>query len=213
MESDGAESGYVALRMRESLCLLSGWEGARAGRVALVVSRSTECWVLHGSHTKVNTNKGKIKRKWLFNPFPADVAIKRHLGSAPKSHFCDLTGKTEVIGLSDLMTLLLTWGIYIGNRRIEHSMFKKKINWLKIDLVDQKLFKIQLTKMWELVTRRWNAWHWEKHCIFTAGGERVKEKKGNKLWTFLTKMFICRSNKGDKLTGFIVASHCLSWGY
>jgi hypothetical protein len=29
--------------------------------------------------------------KWneFFNPFPADVANKRHLGSAPKSHFCD----------------------------------------------------------------------------------------------------------------------------
>jgi hypothetical protein len=41
----------------------------------------------------------------LFNPFPADVANKGHLGSAPKSHFYDLTGETEVIGLSDLMTL------------------------------------------------------------------------------------------------------------
>jgi hypothetical protein len=50
---------------------------------------------------------------------------KRHLGSAPKSHFCDLTGKTEVIDLSDLMTLFLTWGVYIANRRKEHSMFSK----------------------------------------------------------------------------------------
>jgi hypothetical protein len=25
----------------------------------------------------------------------------------------------------------------------------------------------------ELLTRRWNAWHSEKHCVFTAGGERV----------------------------------------
>jgi hypothetical protein len=44
------------------------------------------------------------------NPFPAYVAIKRHLGSAPKSHFCDLTGKTEVIGLSDLMDLFIDLG-------------------------------------------------------------------------------------------------------
>jgi hypothetical protein len=28
--------------------------------------------------------------------------------------------------------------------------------------------------VWELLTRRWNAWHWESHCVFTAGGERVK---------------------------------------
>jgi hypothetical protein len=26
-----------------------------------------------------------------FNPFPADVGNKRHLSSAPKSHFCNLT--------------------------------------------------------------------------------------------------------------------------
>jgi hypothetical protein len=36
-----------------------------------------------------------------------------------------LTGKTEVIGLFDLMTLLLTWGVYIANKRKEHSMFSK----------------------------------------------------------------------------------------
>jgi hypothetical protein len=26
----------------------------------------------------------------------------------------------------------------------------------------------------ELLTRLWNAWHSERHCVFTAGGERVK---------------------------------------
>jgi hypothetical protein len=33
--------------------------------------------------------------------------------------------------------------------------------------------KVQLTRVWELLTRRWNAWHCESHCVFTAGGERV----------------------------------------
>jgi hypothetical protein len=33
--------------------------------------------------------------------------------------------------------------------------------------------KVQLTRVWELLTRRWNALHWESHCDFTAGGERV----------------------------------------
>jgi hypothetical protein len=62
----------------------------------------------------------------MFNPFPADVTNKRHLGSAPKSHFLRLDRKkTEVIGLSDLMTLFLTWGVYIANRRKEHSMVSK----------------------------------------------------------------------------------------
>jgi hypothetical protein len=25
----------------------------------------------------------------------------------------------------------------------------------------------------ELLTRHWNAWHSERHCVFTAGSERV----------------------------------------
>jgi hypothetical protein len=55
------------------------------------------------SHAEINVGLPAIP----LNPFPADVANKRHLGSAPKSHFCDLAGKTEVIGLSDLMTLFI----------------------------------------------------------------------------------------------------------
>jgi hypothetical protein len=27
--------------------------------------------------------------------------------------------------------------------------------------------------VWELLTGRWNAWHPERHCVFTAGGEMV----------------------------------------
>jgi hypothetical protein len=37
--------------------------------------------------------------------------------------------------------------------------------------------KVQLIRVWELLTRRWNAWHWESFCVFTAGGERVKHNK------------------------------------
>jgi hypothetical protein len=44
-------------------------------------------------------------RNWSINPFTADVAIMRHLGSAPLSHLCDRRGYTKVIGLSDLNTL------------------------------------------------------------------------------------------------------------
>jgi hypothetical protein len=28
----------------------------------------------------------------------------------------------------------------------------------------------------ELLTMRWNAWHSERHCVFTAGGEKVKRR-------------------------------------
>jgi hypothetical protein len=82
------------------------------------------------------------------NPFPADVANKRYLGSAPKSHFCDLTGKTEVIRLSDLMALFIDLGcLYCKQAQRAFNVFKNTLNWLEIDSVDQMLFKIQLTRV------------------------------------------------------------------
>jgi hypothetical protein len=111
-----------------------------------------------------------------FIHFPADVANKRHLDSAPKSHFCDLAGNTEVFGLSDLMTLFVDLGcLYCKQTQGAFNVFKNTQNWLKIDLVDLKLFTIKLSRVWKLLTRRWNAWHWERHCVSTAGGERVKQ--------------------------------------
>jgi hypothetical protein len=54
------------------------------------------------------------------NRFPGDVASKRCLGSAPMLPFGDFTaGKTETMGLSDLMILLLTWGVTTANRSKE----------------------------------------------------------------------------------------------
>jgi hypothetical protein len=100
-----------------------------------------------------HSSRGVPSANVTINPFPADVTNKRHLGSAPKSHLCDWTRKTEVIGLSDLMTLFIDLGCLYGNRRKVHSMFSKTQR-LKIDSVDQKLFKIQLTRVLELLTRR-----------------------------------------------------------
>jgi hypothetical protein len=66
-----------------------------------------------------------------FNPFPADVAIKRHLSSASKSHFCDLTGKTEVIGLSDLMILAKqtqrAFNVFKNTKLIENRFSRSKV--------------------------------------------------------------------------------------
>jgi hypothetical protein len=116
--------------------------------------------------------------KWvsclLSSPFPAYVANKQHLDSAPKSHFCDLRRKTEVIGLFDLMTLFIDLGcLYCKQTQRAFNVFKSTLNWLKFDSVDQKLFEVQLTRVWELLTRHWNSWHWKRNCVFTAGGERV----------------------------------------
>jgi hypothetical protein len=61
----------------------------------------------------------------MVNSFPADVANKRHLGSAPKSHFCNLTGKTEVIGLFDLMTNFIDLGcLYCKQTQRAFNVFK-----------------------------------------------------------------------------------------
>jgi hypothetical protein len=126
------------------------------------------------SHLQLNSTQ--LKFYWLqsTNPLPTNVTIKWHLGSVPKSHFCDFTGKTREIGLSDLMTLFIDLGcLYCKQTQRAFNVFKNTLNSLKIDSVDQKLFKIQLTRVWEFLTRRWNAWHWKRHCVFTAGGERV----------------------------------------
>jgi hypothetical protein len=74
------------------------------------------------------------------------------------------------------MSLFIDLGcLYCKQTQRAFNVFKNTINWLKIDSIDQELFKIQLTREWELLIRRWNAWHWEPHCVFTAGGERVMQ--------------------------------------
>jgi hypothetical protein len=56
---------------------------------------------------KTVVSKQISDNQWLehFNPFTAEVAIMRLLGSAPKSHLCDQKRRSKVTGMSDLMTL------------------------------------------------------------------------------------------------------------
>jgi hypothetical protein len=76
---------------------------------------------------------------FLFNPFPAEVAIMRLLGSAPKSHLCDQRRRSKVTGLSDLMTLFIDpWCFYSKQTQRAFNVFKNTLNWLTIDLVYQK---------------------------------------------------------------------------
>jgi hypothetical protein len=69
------------------------------------------------------------------NPFTAEVANKRHLDSVPKSHFCDLTGKTEVIGLPDLMTL------FIDLRCLYCKQTQRAFNVFKNTLIKNRFIK------------------------------------------------------------------------
>jgi hypothetical protein len=118
------------------------------------------------------TEKKIMHLNFLFNPFTAEVAIMRLLDSAPKSHLCDQRKRSKVTGLSDQMTLFIDLEcVYCKQTQRAFNVFKKHAklieNWFSRS-------KVQLTRVWELFTRRWNVWHWESHCVFTAGGERVK---------------------------------------
>jgi hypothetical protein len=75
----------------------------------------------------------------FFNPFTAEVAIMRLLGSAPKSHLCDQRRRSKVTGLSNLMTLFIDLGcFYCKQTQSAFNVFKNTLNGLKIDSVDQK---------------------------------------------------------------------------
>jgi hypothetical protein len=86
-----------------------------------------------------------LKRLWilcfgLFNPFTAEVAIMRLLGSAPKSHLCDQRRRSKVTGLSDLVTLVIDLRcLYCKQTQRAFNVFTNMLNWLIIDSVDQKL--------------------------------------------------------------------------
>jgi hypothetical protein len=84
------------------------------------------------------------RSKILFNPFTAEVAIMRLLGSALKSHLCDQRRRSKVTGLSDLMTLFIDLGcLCCKQTQRAFNVFKNMLNWLKIDSVDQKLIWLE----------------------------------------------------------------------
>jgi hypothetical protein len=66
------------------------------------------------------------------NPFPADVANKQHRGSAPKSHFCDLTRKTEVTGLSIFIDLGC---VYCKKTQRAVNVLKNTLDWKSIQYI------------------------------------------------------------------------------
>jgi hypothetical protein len=90
-----------------------------------------------------------------FNTFTAEVAIMRLLGPTPKSHLCDQRRGSKVTGLSDLMTLFIDLGLLQTDAK-SIQCFQNHAK-----LIEHRFSrsKDQLTRMWELLTRRWNAWH------------------------------------------------------
>jgi hypothetical protein len=75
----------------------------------------------------------------IINPFTAEVAIMRLLGSALKSHLCDQRRRSNVTGLSDHMTLFIDLGcLYCKRTQRAFNAFKNTLNRLKIDSVHQK---------------------------------------------------------------------------
>jgi hypothetical protein len=63
------------------------------------------------------------------NPFTAEVAIMRLLGSAPKSHLCDQKRRSKVTGLSDLMALFIDLGcLYCKQTQRAFNVFKNTLS-------------------------------------------------------------------------------------
>jgi hypothetical protein len=107
------------------------------------------------------------------NPFTAEVAIMWLLGSAPKSHLCVQRRRSKVCRLVWLNDSFYWPRVFILQTDAKSIQCFQKHAKLIENLFSRS--KVQLTRVWELLTRRWNVWHWESHCVFTAGGERVKE--------------------------------------
>jgi hypothetical protein len=98
-----------------------------------------------------------LNLNFLFNPFTAEFAIMQLLGSAPMSHLCDQRRRSKVTGLSDLMTLFIDLGcLYCKQMQRAFNVFKKHTKLIENQFSRSK---VQLTRVWELLTRRWNAWH------------------------------------------------------
>jgi hypothetical protein len=110
------------------------------------------------------------------NPFTAEVAIMRLLGSAPKSHLCDHRS-SKVTGLSDLMTLFIDLRcLYCKHTQRASNVFKNTLNWLKIDSIDQKFNRLESGNFSQDAGTPGTGW--ESHCVLTADGERVKPTSG-----------------------------------
>jgi hypothetical protein len=80
-----------------------------------------------------NVNKSRallsIYLQLKFNPFTAEAAIMRFLGSAPKSHLCDQKSRSKVTGLSDLMTLFIDMGcLYCKQTQRVFNVFTNTLN-------------------------------------------------------------------------------------
>jgi hypothetical protein len=90
---------------------------------------------------------------------------------------CDQKRWSKVTGLSDLMILFIDLGfLYCKQTQRAFNVLKNTLNWLKIDSVDHKFNWLECGNFSHLVNA-WNAWHWESHCVFTAGSERVNQIK------------------------------------
>jgi hypothetical protein len=70
-----------------------------------------------------------VEVQFSINPFTAEVAIVRLLGSAPKSHLCDQRRRSKGTGLSDLMTLFIDLGcLYCKQTQRAFYVFKNMLN-------------------------------------------------------------------------------------
>jgi hypothetical protein len=101
------------------------------------------------------------------NPFTAKVVNKRLLGRPPKSLFGTKAHKNKHLLIK---IALLTWGVCNATDAQCIQYFQKHEKMIANQFSRSKVINC----VGKLITRHWNAWHSERHCVFTGGGKRAK---------------------------------------
>jgi hypothetical protein len=106
------------------------------------ITNQTNAWLRAQMPLPV-TLKHMLRRASLTLSLPKSQFM-RLLGSAPKSHLCDQKRRSNVTGLSDLMTLFVDLGcLYCKQTQRAFNVFKNTLNWLKIDSVDKTFYWLE----------------------------------------------------------------------
>jgi hypothetical protein len=67
-------------------------------------------------------------------------------------------------------------GVYSANTHSAFNVLKNTNKLIENRFSRSKVIQISIYCVWERLTRRWDVWHWQWHCVFTTGGERVKKE-------------------------------------